>query len=394
MLPAGFSLFLQAAALAVIKRVPDALQQQPDVLDGPVAQVRVPLARIAAAVAGRDDAGTRWRENIAGVEAALAAGDAREALARGARLGEGPAVAQLQAALRKCEQTNNAEAALAAARRQLRRVELTSPEAVTDADGSLDAARALWASETARVRRGLPAAGAKEAARRLIAGTRANYKRQNVEGFDLSALEAAARAAKARAPRSLADVLADIRAARLAREKARAAAAAPPVEAVKPSSGKGGAFGVMQDEIDANLKRMVVGSSLDFDSEKTVQLIRSIGGDFSNIGQYAAEKKADAMIEAGKVASKRITELVDEVSALAKQCPDQRAASELLRAAAVLKDFAVRTKLFTSIKAASLNNKASDESMQTFSKELGGAVIGVIRLFYTARIKIYEKDKK
>lgn len=45
-----------------------------------------------------------------------------------------------------------------------------------------------------------------------------------------------------------------------------------------------------------------------------------------------------------------INELVVELTSLAQQCPDQRAASELLRAAQVLKDFSVRTKLFTSIK--------------------------------------------
>ena len=96
---------------------------------------------------------------------------------------------------------------------------------------------------------------------------------------------------------------------------------------------------------------------------------------------------------------------------MAKACPDPKAASELVRSAQVLKDFAVRTKLFTSIKvriscfffvvflshplqAASLNVRGGDEAMQAFSKELGGSILAVVRVFYNARIKIYEKNKK
>jgi cell pole-organizing protein PopZ len=62
------------------------------------------------------------------------------------------------------------------------------------------------------------------AAKKLIDGTRANYKKQNMEGFDLSKLNAAAAKAERRQPRSLADVLADIRRARQQRDKDRAAA--------------------------------------------------------------------------------------------------------------------------------------------------------------------------
>ncbi len=54
----------------------------------------------------------------------------------------------------------------------------------------------------------------------------------------------------------------------------------------------------------------------------------------------------------------------------------------------------MRTKLFTSIKAASLKVRGGDEAMQTFSKELGGSILAVVRVFYEARIKIYEKSKK
>jgi hypothetical protein len=99
-------------------------------------------------------------------------------------------------------------------------------------------------------------------------------------------------------------VLAEIRNARQARERARAAAAAPAPETRNPGAGKGGAFTQMEDEINSNLKKMVVGSSLNFEEETTVKLIRTIGADFAVIGTYAAEKNANAMIEAGKNASK------------------------------------------------------------------------------------------
>jgi|JI10StandDraft_1071094.scaffolds.fasta_scaffold1097078_2 hypothetical protein len=65
-----------------------------------------------------------------------------------------------------------------------------------------------------------------------------------------------------------------------------------------------------------------------------------------------------------------------------------------MRSAQVLKDFSVRTKLFTSIKAASLNVKGGDEAMQTFSQELGSSILSVVKVFYTARIRIYEKSQK
>ncbi len=45
-------------------------------------------------------------------------------------------------------------------------------------------------------RRGASGEGLAEAARRLIDGTRANYKRQNLEKFDFSKLDEAARLAK------------------------------------------------------------------------------------------------------------------------------------------------------------------------------------------------------
>jgi hypothetical protein len=162
----------------------------------------------------------------------------------------------------------------------------------------------LFAAQGLNCRRGASGEGLAEAAKRLIAGTRANYKRQNLDKFDFSRLDEAARLAKARAPRSLADVLAEIRNARLARERARAAAAAPPPEPAKPSSTKGGAFKEMQDEINQNLKKMVVGSSLNFEEEPSIKLIRTIAADFANVGGFAAEKNANAMIEAGKNASK------------------------------------------------------------------------------------------
>merc|ERR1712000_368919 len=105
--------------------------------------------------------------------------------------------------------------------------------------------------------------GAVEAAKRLIAGTRANYKRQNLESFDLSRLDAAAQKAKARAPRSLADVLAEIRKGRYERQKKREQAEEE-AKRINIKPGGGGAFNAMQSDIDQNLKKMVVGSSLDF----------------------------------------------------------------------------------------------------------------------------------
>lgn len=60
----------------------------------------------------------------------------------------------------------------------------------------------------------------------------------------------------------------------------------------------------MQEEINQNLKKMVVGSSLNFEEEPSIRLVRTIASDFGNVGSFAAEKNANAMIEAGKNASK------------------------------------------------------------------------------------------
>ncbi len=384
----------KAASIAVIKKVPEVLQGNQPVaaLDAASLKLRVPLAQIVAAL-WKDDA-SKWRANLAHIGADLASGDADDAIKRAARLGPSREAEGLRVALKNWAARLDDDKALGLAKRRMWVLGRAAPEAVSDPDASIDSARAHLAAEALRTRRGLAPDGTMEAAKRLIAGTRANYKRQNLEGFDFGKLDAAAQKAKARAPRSLADVLAEIRNARQARERARAAAAAPPPEPAKASGSKGGAFSAMQDDINANLKKIVVGSSLDFENERTVQLIRSIATDFGVVGQFAAEKKADQMIEAGRAASKHITELVAELTSLAQQCPDQKAAGELMRSAQVLKDFAVRTKLFTSIKAASLNVRGGDEAMQTFSKELGGSILAVLRVFYEARIKIYEKAKK
>lgn len=67
-----------------------------------------------------------------------------------------------------------------------------------DADGALARARALFSAQNLRCRRGESgaAAGLAEAGRRLVLLTRANYKKQNLEKFDFSGLDEAARLAK------------------------------------------------------------------------------------------------------------------------------------------------------------------------------------------------------
>ena len=381
------------ASIEVIKKVPECLQNKEPVsaLAKACANLRVPVAGVVSAL-WKDDA-SNFAFNLRQAEAAVQDGRCADALKLSELLGHGPVVDAARAAILKCGKNLTPENTATALRR-LRILRGVAAEHTTDADAALDRAKSQWAAEGLRCRRGGTSEGAVEAAKRLIYGTRANYKRQNLESFDLSRLDAAAQKAKPRAPRSLADVLAEIRKARYERQKRLEEAQKPaPMVNIKPGSG-GGAFSAMQDDIDQTFKTMVIGSSLNFENERIVQLIRTVVGDFSTIGQFAAEKKPDEMIAAGKQASQRITELVKELVALAKQTPDNRAADELSRAASVLKDFSVRAKLFTSIQAASITRRGGEDSMLSFAKELGGSIMTCLKVYYHARIKIYEAEKK
>lgn len=292
----------KTAAAGVIKRMPEFLADPKNGadLDGAAAQVRAQLAS-AVAAAWPDDQ-SKLYENVRHIEAALA--NARnpdetddalsEALKRVPRLGQGPAVDALRVAVQKAQGKDGAEleAALQHARRRLWIAAREAPDADADPDGLLEKARAQFAAEGIRARKGTPRAGdgLVSAAKKLIAGTRANYKRQGMETFDLSKLDAAAAKAQKRPQKSLADVLADLRKARQQRERDRQAAlAAEAAAAAARKGGDKGAFGAMQDDIDTNLKKMVVGSPLDFENERCIQLIRQIASDFALVGQKVRE---------------------------------------------------------------------------------------------------------
>lgn len=398
------------AFTATMKCVPEFVQAPHDAikaaeLDGLCCHVRAPLSSAINAI--WDNPETRFREDVRHAEASLAQArthddpeqhlnDVLRRLPALVRNDNESDVESLRTAVTRCRthdaRSDSLVVALQNARRKLWVV--ANEGGRSDPEGSLEHAKGLLAAETVRARRGVADApnGVILAAKRLIEGTRANYRAQRMETFDLSALEEAGAQARRKQGRSLQDVLNDIRKARQARDLQRKQREEEEARARSLPAGKG-AFGDMQDDINANLKKMVVGSSLDFEGERVVQLIRSIATDFGEVGQCAQQKNAEKMIEAGRNASKHITELVAELNALAKATPDPRASNDLIRAAQVLKDFAVRTKLFTSIKAASLHTRGGDEAMVTFSKELGTSILSCVQVFYTARIKIHGGKK-